>query len=786
MGVRTRGGRVESPRSAGGRDRDFRGALMYGGGFAAAAILTYLFNAMLGRRLSPSEFSTFAALLGVLLAINGPSSALFGGGAMSAARSGDIPHTPWRGFLIAATAVGIAVGLAPVAPTVRAVGWFLAASAMLMLVAWARGLLIGLGRLGVAGGTMVVEGVARMGFALVLLSLGFRLAGASAGLALGVAVGLGVTAALLPRAGRGPRPPVSPEVWISIVGLAFVGLGEFVDVVAVRMAGGPRLGAYAAASSLARIALFAQAPAAAYAVRRTAVAGPNRAAPRVALLALVPAGLAVLALELFPRTILHLTYGGSYLDATGLVRVLTLAMALAGATMVLINMMLGAGRTAWVWSASLASIVGSVLVFSAAGSGAHAAWVMLLVQGMVLGLVLEHARRLLSASRGAAGSVLILNWRDTRHPQGGGSEVFVEQIARRLASDGRKVTVFCAAHPNAPRDEVVDGVRFVRRGSWRTVYVRAAICHLLGRFGPHDVVVDVQNAIPFFSPLYCGRPVVVLVHHVHREQWRMLFSARTSRVGWWVESRLAPWIYRRARYVTVSEGSRADLVALGIDEARIEIVHNGAPTRIAAEVTRTALPTITYLGRLVPHKRIELLFQAAADLRGEFPGLRVRLVGQGAWEPRLREAVEELGVTDLVKFDGFVDEGAKRRILAESWVLAMPSVKEGWGLSVMEAAAAGTPTVGFRVRGLTESVQDGVTGLLADDLHGFVEGLGEVLRSAEIRERLGNAARERAAGFRWDDAAAAFATVLDRATARQPVPEGVRIPALPPPIIEPA
>src|ERR687896_1157937 len=151
------------------------------------------------------------------------------------------------------------------------------------------------------------------------------------------------------------------------------------------------------------------------------------------------------------------------------------------------------------------------------------------------------------------GGVLILNWRDTTHPEGGGSEVYVERVAAGLAAQGRPVTLFCAAHPGAAADERVGGIRVVRRGGRLGVYLHAWLAHLTGRLGPHDVVVDVQNGLPFLSSLWCRRPLVVLVHHVHREQWRGVLPPLQARVGWWIESRLAPSLYRRARYVAVSE-----------------------------------------------------------------------------------------------------------------------------------------------------------------------------------------------------------------------------------------
>jgi glycosyltransferase involved in cell wall biosynthesis len=374
------------------------------------------------------------------------------------------------------------------------------------------------------------------------------------------------------------------------------------------------------------------------------------------------------------------------------------------------------------------------------------------------------------------GGVVILNWRDTTHPEGGGSEVYVERIAAGLAAQGRPVTLFCAAHPGAPASERVGGIRVVRRGGRLGVYPRAWWAHLTGRLGAHEVVVDVQNGLPFLSALWCRRPLVVLVHHVHREQWRVVLPPLQARVGWWIESRLAPRLYRRARYVAVSEATRRELVGLGVRPDTVTVVHNGmAAPGPAAAVPRTPFPSVCVLGRLVPHKRVELALEAAARIRPHLPGLRVRVVGQGWWEPRLREAVDRLGLRDTVELLGWVDEETKQRVLASSWALAMPSVKEGWGLAVLEAAANGTPTIGFRAAGgLRESVLHGTTGLLADDLDEFTRHLAWVLLNRHLRERLGEAARAHAARFTWPEAVAAFAAVLDEATAPAGRPAGAR------------
>jgi glycosyltransferase involved in cell wall biosynthesis len=623
-----------------------------------------------------------------------------------------------------------------------------------------------MGRLAYTGATMIVEGLARIGFAVILVERGYGVGGAMAGLCVGVAAGVVLSRMGLPRRSTVAPKPVRPEVWASIFGLFLVGMVQYVDVVAVRIAGGSHGGTYAAAASLARIALYAQIPAAAYAIRRTAQLGPRAALRRVVPLALAPAVVTAAALELFPRQILSVTYGGQYLEGAGILRILTLAMLMAGAALVAINISLGAGRIGWVWSASLASVVGVFAVILMPAGTATTAVVMTAAQATVLAVAVFALARLLASTRQATG-VLILNWRDTGHPQGGGSEVFVWEIATRLVRDGRPVTIFCADHEGAPREETVEGVRFVRRGSWRTVYLWAALYHATGRFGPHEVVVDVQNAIPFFAPLYCGRPVVVLVHHVHREQWGMLFRPRTARAGWWVESRVAPWVYRNASYITVSEATRASLGGLGVDPSRVSIVHNGGPAAVPNPLTavrpRSSEPTIVFLGRLVPHKRVELLIEAAARLRNRFPGLTVRVIGHGGWEGKLRECCAVNGVEDMVRFEGYLEHQEKRNALAESWVLALPSVMEGWGLAVVEAAREGTTSVAFRVGGLKESILDGETGLLVEDQQGFVSALDRILASPAERARLGEAARLHAAAFTWDQAAITFDARLDDA-----------------------
>jgi glycosyltransferase involved in cell wall biosynthesis len=218
--------------------------------------------------------------------------------------------------------------------------------------------------------------------------------------------------------------------------------------------------------------------------------------------------------------------------------------------------------------------------------------------------------------------------------------------------------------------------------------------------------------------------------------------------------------------VAVSDVTRRELVELGVTPGAVTVVHNGVegPRREPCPTTR---PTLLVLGRLVPHKQVEHVFTVAARLRTEMPDLRVRVVGDGWWGDELRAAATRLGVNDIVDFVGFVDEDAKHQHLAESWVLVLPSLKEGWGLVVMEAAGYRVPTVAYRsAGGVTESVVDRVTGLLVDDVDGLTDAVRDLLEDPELRRRLGTAAAARADEFAWDTTARLFAQVLAQATGR--------------------
>lgn len=357
--------------------------------------------------------------------------------------------------------------------------------------------------------------------------------------------------------------------------------------------------------------------------------------------------------------------------------------------------------------------------------------------------------------------ILICNWRDLKNPEGGGSEKYVETVAQGLANAGHEVTVFCAAHDFAPNDETVGKVRFVRRGTKLGVYPRALFGLLLRRFGRVDLVIDVQNGLPFFTRLGTRKPVVVLVHHVHREQWPVVYPGLTGRIGWFIESRVAPWLYRASQYITVSEASKAELVELGVDSQRIHVVRNGSEVSPDPSVQKNEYPRLCVVGRLVPHKQVEHAIDAVAELASKYPHLGLDIVGEGWWHEELVQYATSRGVSDRVTFHGFVDEASKIRLIESAWLMVLPSLKEGWGIVVTEAAALGTPTVAYRsAGGTTESIADGVTGVLADSEPEFISAIDALLGNDSLRLELGKNAQTNSQLHTWAETQLEFTAVI--------------------------
>lgn len=357
--------------------------------------------------------------------------------------------------------------------------------------------------------------------------------------------------------------------------------------------------------------------------------------------------------------------------------------------------------------------------------------------------------------------LLLCNWKDIGHPAAGGAEVYTHQVLRRWAEAGHDVTQFAAAVPGRPDSEVIDGVRIVRRGGRLGVY-RAAREFLAARGrNAFDVVIDEVNTRPFGVAGRPGQPAVALIHQVAREIWFQELPLPLAALGRHVLEPLWLRAYRDVPVLTVSESSRESLQAYGL--RHVTVVPQGVdvsprPTPSVKEDR----PTVLFVGRLVAGKRVDHALAAFAKLRERLPDAQMRVVGTGPLEGRLRASAGP-----GVHFHGRVGADEKLELMAAGHVLVVTSVREGWGLVVDEAAAMGTPTIGYDVPGLRESVPAAGGTLVEPSPAALADALARALPElvdAPPRPGWRGGARS------WDEVAACLldAVIASAAEARRP------------------
>ncbi|MDG4835694.1 glycosyltransferase family 4 protein [Micromonospora sp. WMMD967] len=374
--------------------------------------------------------------------------------------------------------------------------------------------------------------------------------------------------------------------------------------------------------------------------------------------------------------------------------------------------------------------------------------------------------------------IAVLNWKDPWHPDAGGAEVYAWQVARDLVTAGAQVT-FLTARPRGQRgDEVRDGIRIVRVGGRWSIYPRV-LGWLSRRRRQFDAVLDCQNGIPFFSPavLPASVPVVCVIHHVHDRQFRLYFGPLVGRFGAWLEGPVARRVYRRCVTLAVSPSTAAAVRDRLGWAGPVVVVPNGADADQPPRGSRDEHPRLVCVGRVTRHKRVDLVLDAVDRLRSERPELRLDIVGGGPDVETIRRQVDERGLNDVVTVHGHLPSAERDALLAAAWLHVSGSWGEGWGLVVVEAAAAGLPTVAFDVDGLRDAVRPGRTGWLvtegehpARDLAAGLDLALDSVASPAEADRMANECRQWSAAFRWADTGRRVRAVLGDLLAPRAVP----------------
>lgn len=351
-----------------------------------------------------------------------------------------------------------------------------------------------------------------------------------------------------------------------------------------------------------------------------------------------------------------------------------------------------------------------------------------------------------------------MNWQDRHNPRAGGAETHLHEIFGRLVERGHDVTLLVSGWAGAAPRAAVDGMAVHRVGA-RYTYSLAAPRYYRKHLArdDFDLVVEDLNKVPLFTPAWVRPPVVLVVHHLFGTTAFQEATLPVAGATWLLERPLAR-VYRGIPVEAVSRSTADDLIRRGLSASAIRIIPNGVDlgffTPDPAE-PRFPEPTLLYVGRLKRYKRVDVILRAMALLRDQ--GMKVRFIvaGRGDAARHLRRLRADLRLESLVDMPGFVDEVQKRRLLRRAWVHVLTSPKEGWGISNIEAAACGTPTIASDSPGLRDSVVHGGTGFLVphDDPAALAERVRSLISDPDLRQRLGVAARRFAEQFTWQRAA---------------------------------
>ncbi|MCX7929687.1 MAG: glycosyltransferase family 4 protein [Chlorobi bacterium] len=355
-------------------------------------------------------------------------------------------------------------------------------------------------------------------------------------------------------------------------------------------------------------------------------------------------------------------------------------------------------------------------------------------------------------------TILIINWQDRTNPYAGGAETHLHEIFSRIARRGHRVVLLACRYPEALDEEMLDdGILVVRRGSraWFNFIVPAEYRRLAKRFAP-DIVIDDLNKIPFWTPAYVREPLLCVAHHFFgRSIFREVDPIRGAYV--YLAEQLVPLVYRRCHFAVVSESTRQEFIWRGFAPGQLTVIHNGItienyPFRVGE---KAPYPLITYFGRIKRYKCPDHLVRAFAQIATMVPESRLCFVGEGDYVPALQRLATRLGVADRVQWRGHVTETEKIEHLSRSWVVVNTSMKEGWGITTIEANACGTPVIAADVPGLRDAVASGESGLLYrfGDIDELGRALVRLITDAQLRLRLSVGAIEWAQRFSWDHSA---------------------------------
>lgn len=358
-------------------------------------------------------------------------------------------------------------------------------------------------------------------------------------------------------------------------------------------------------------------------------------------------------------------------------------------------------------------------------------------------------------------NILILNWRDIRNPNSGGAEILTQEMAKRWVLWGHEVTQFSSYFEGAKPEEIIDGVKFIRKGNpdarslLNSVHFLAFLFFLKHK-SSFDVVMDEIHGIPFFTPLYVVNKKVALICEVAGKIWDANFSFPFNILGKVVESNYFRF-YKNIPFLTISPSTEKDLIRLGVCKENITVLPMGIsiPGKLPS-LAKEKCPTIIFVGRLIKAKGVEDAIEVCRILKEDFPNIKLWIIGRGEilYENELKEKIKLLGLSRHVDFFGFVSQEEKFEALQKAHMLLAPSIKEGFGLTVPEAGLVGTPTIAYNVEGLNDIIINMENGILVDSSpDSMATQIKKMFNEKRLYKRLQDGAYKYAKSLSWDETA---------------------------------
>lgn len=367
-------------------------------------------------------------------------------------------------------------------------------------------------------------------------------------------------------------------------------------------------------------------------------------------------------------------------------------------------------------------------------------------------------------------NILILNWKDIKNPEVGGAEVIAFEFARRLSNDGHTVTFFCRSFTNGVEEETINGVKIIRQGNRYSVYIRAFFYYQNLTKKP-DLVIDMVNTLCWMTPLYVpNNKRLLYVNQLAKEVLFYELPSVFSHIAYFAE-RYEYIFYRKTKTICYSESTKNDLISFGINAKQIFTFTLGLDhTRYRPSPKKSAIPLFIFVARLVKMKRADLCILAMREVVKEYKKAKLIILGNGPEEDNLEKFVSRHRMGKHIEIIGKnnfftrkTPKDQKVKYMQKAWALLLPSVKEGWGMVVTEAAACATPSIVSNVTGLRDSVKNNSSGIILSknpSVGELAEAIKALIKNTVERKRLSQGAHRWSKNFNWDKSYKQFRDVV--------------------------